>query len=69
MTLNPKDYDFIKDEKDWDNFLKREKIKDYSKIPVSRAKMSGWVKIAFIFIRIYIIAMLIVIVLGFLHII
>lgn len=69
MALDPKDYDFIKNDKDWDNFIKKEKLKDYSKIPVSRARMKGWAKIAFIFIRIYIIVMLAIIALSFLHVI
>ncbi len=69
MALDNEGFRFIKDEKDWDNFIKREKLKDYSKIPVKRAHVKGWVKFAFIFLRIYIVIMLVLIVLGFLNII
>ena len=69
MALDEKEFGFIKNEKDWENFLKREKLKDYSKIPVKRAKVGGWVKFAFIFLRIYIVIMLVLIILGFLNII
>ncbi len=67
--IKDEDFGFIKNQKDWDNFVKNEKLKDYSKIPVKRAKMQGWAKIAFVFLRIYIVIMLILIVLGFLHVI
>ena len=69
MALDNEDFGFIKDEKDWDNFIKREKLKDYSKMLVKRAHVKGWVKFAFIFLRIYIMIMLVLIVLGFLNII
>ena len=69
MELNKKDFGFIKTEKDWRKFLKSERIYDYTKIPVKRAKITGWPKLAFIFIRIYIVIMLILILLGFLHLI
>ena len=69
MALDEKEFGFIKNEKDWENFLKREKLKDYSKIPVKRAKVGGWVKFAFVFLSIYIVIMLVLIVLGFLNII
>ncbi|MCL4388000.1 hypothetical protein M1567_02510 [Candidatus Marsarchaeota archaeon] len=68
-ALDGKEFGFIKNDKDWENFLKKEKLKDYSKIPVKRAKVSGWVKFAFVFLRIYIVIMLVLIILGFLNII
>ncbi len=61
-------YWFIQNARDWENFLKREKIRDYSKVPVPRAKMKGMVKVAFILLRIYIALMLLLVLLGFLHI-
>jgi len=67
MVLDEKEFEFIKTEEDWKRFVKREKLVDYSKIPVKRAHMNGWVKFAFVFLRIYIIIMLAIIVLGFLH--
>ena len=69
MALDENEFGFIKNEKDWENFLKKEKLKDYSKIPVKRAKVNGWVKFAFVFLRIYIVIMLMLIILGFLNII
>jgi hypothetical protein len=69
MASDENDFGFIKNKKDWDNFLKKEKLKDYSKIPVKRAHVNGWVKFAFVFLRIYIVIMLALIVLGFLNII
>ncbi|MCL4404720.1 hypothetical protein M1583_01890 [Candidatus Marsarchaeota archaeon] len=69
MVLDENDFGFIKNEKDWENFLEKEKLKDYSKIPVKRARISGWVKFAFVFLRIYIIIMLVLIILGFLNVI
>ncbi len=67
--LDKKEYGFIKNDEDWKKFLKKEKINDYSSIRVRRAKMKGWAKIAFIVLRIYIIIMLIIVILGFLHIV
>ena len=69
MAFDAKDYGFIKNEADWENFLKREKIKDYSKIPVPRAHINGIVRIAFILLEAYISAMVVIVILGFLHII
>lgn len=69
MAFDAKDYEFIKNEKDWENFLKREKIADYSKIPVPRAHIKGIVRVAFVLLRVYIIVMVVLVILGFLHII
>ncbi len=65
--LDKNEYGFIKNDKDWEMFLKKEKIKDYSTVKVRRAKMKGWAQIAFLLLRIYIIIMLIIVILGFLH--
>ncbi len=64
---NNERYSFIKNENDWDAFLKRERIKDYSKIHVPRARMKTWTKAAFLFLRAYIIVMVALVILGFLH--
>ena len=63
---NNERYSFIKDEKGWEEFLKRERIRDYSQVHVPRAKMATWTKIAFIFLRVYIIIMVALVILGFL---
>jgi hypothetical protein len=68
MDSDKGEYQFIKNERDWENFLKREKIRDYSKIPVPRAKIRGVYRVAFIFLRVYIAFMLVLVLLGFLHI-
>ncbi|MCL4379238.1 MAG: hypothetical protein M1160_00155 [Candidatus Marsarchaeota archaeon] len=60
-------YGFIKDEKGWEEFLKRERIRDYSQVHVPAARMKTWTKAAFLFLRIYIIVMVALIILGFLH--
>ena len=67
--LDKDEYRFIKNDEDWKRFLKKEKIKDYSSMKVRRAKMKGWAQIAFILLRIYIIIMLAIVILGFLHLI
>ena len=68
MNHEKEGYQFIKSKQEWNSFLKREKIRDYSKVPVPRARIKGVVKVAFIFLRIYIAFMLVLILLGFLHI-
>ncbi|MCL5434385.1 MAG: hypothetical protein M1559_01560 [Candidatus Marsarchaeota archaeon] len=67
MELKPEDYRFIKTEEDWNRFVKREKLLEYSAKPVKRASIKGWVKFAFVVIRIYIIVMVVLVFLGFLH--
>ncbi len=52
-------------EKYWENFVKEEGLLDYNKIPLQRAEISGWVKIAFWFLRIYIVVMVILVIVGF----
>jgi hypothetical protein len=60
-------YDFIKTEEDWNRFVKKEKLLEYGIKPVKRAKIKGWAKLAFIIIRVYIAIMIVLVVLGFLH--
>ena len=66
---NNERYSFIKDEKEWEEFLKRERIRDYSQMHVPRARMRKWTKVAFIFLEVYITVMVTLVILGFLHVI
>ncbi len=50
---------------DWENFIKEEGLVNYNKIPIERADIKGWVKIAFWFLRIYIIIMVVLVIIGF----
>ena len=50
---------------DWEEFVKNEGLLDYNKIPLKRAEIRGWVKIAFWFLRIYILIMVIIVIIGF----
>ncbi len=52
-------------EKYWENFVKEEGLLDYNKIPLQRAEISGWVKFAFWFLRIYIVVMVVLVIIGF----
>ena len=62
------DYGFIKSEEDWKKFIEAEGLHDYEKIRVKRAKVKGWVKVAFWFLRAYVTVMVILVILSFLHI-
>jgi hypothetical protein len=52
-------------DEDWEEFVKNEGLLDYNKIPLKRAELRGWVKIAFWFLRIYILIMVIMVIIGF----
>ena len=52
-------------DEDWEEFVKNEGLLDYNKIPLKRAEIRGWIKIAFWFLRIYILIMVIIIIIGF----
>ena len=52
-------------DEDWEDFVKEEGLVDYNKIPVERAEVKGWIQIAFWFLRIYILAMIILVIIGF----
>ncbi|MHB1680199.1 MAG: hypothetical protein ACYCTB_06780 [bacterium] len=62
---NNNSQDGINLEKYWENFVKEEGLLDYNKIPLQRAEISGWVKIAFWFLRIYIVVMVVLVIIGF----
>jgi hypothetical protein len=65
--LDKNEYKFIKIRRGLEKVPEKERIKDYSSIKVRRAKMKGWAQFAFILLRIYIIIMLAIVILGFLH--
>jgi hypothetical protein len=52
-------------DEDWEEFIKNEGLLDHNKIPLKRAEIRGWVKIAFWFLRIYILIMVIMVIIGF----
>ncbi len=52
-------------DEDWEDFIKEEGLVDYNKIPVERADIKGWVWVAFWFLRIYILVMIILVIIGF----
>ena len=52
-------------DEDWEEFVKNEGLLDYNKIPLKRAEIRGWIKIAFWFLRIYILIMVIMVIIGF----
>ncbi len=52
-------------DEDWEDFIKNEGLLDYNKIPLKRAEVRGWIKIAFWFLRIYILIMVIMVIIGF----
>ncbi|MCL4497404.1 MAG: hypothetical protein M1412_08965 [Deltaproteobacteria bacterium] len=52
-------------DEDWEEFVKNEGLLDYNKIPLKRAEIRGWIKIAFWFLRIYILIMVIIVIIGF----
>jgi hypothetical protein len=56
-------------EKELEEFLKSEELDEYDKIPVERVKLSRGVKAVFWFLRIYIALMVVLVVIGFSHVI
>ncbi|MCL4444514.1 MAG: hypothetical protein M1464_02550 [Candidatus Thermoplasmatota archaeon] len=46
-----------------------EGIEDYSKVPVEKVRFSNGVKLAFWFLRIYIILMVLLVIVGFSHVV
>ncbi len=65
MKNNKKNSKNINLDEDWEDFIKEEGLIDYNKIPVQKAEVKGWVKIAFWFLRIYILVMIIMVIIGF----
>ena len=65
MKLEDKISKKVNLDKDWEDFIKEEGLVDYNKIPVERASVTGWVQIAFWFLRIYILGMIILVIIGF----
>ena len=65
MKNNKKKSKDINLDEDWEDFIKEEGLIDYNKIPVQKAEIKGWVQIAFWFLRIYILVMIIMVIIGF----
>ncbi|MCL4333666.1 MAG: hypothetical protein M1290_05385 [Candidatus Thermoplasmatota archaeon] len=59
----------IESEEEFHEFLVSQGLKDYSKIPVEKVKFSKGIKIAFWFLRIYIAVMIVLVLIGFSHVI
>lgn len=56
----------IKDvEEDWEKFVEEEGLVDYNRVPVEKARITGWAQAAFWFLRIYILVMIILVIVGF----
>jgi hypothetical protein len=68
MKVKNENYSFIKNDDDWQKFMAEEKLLDDNTKPVKKAKIKGWIKVAFWFLRAYIVIMVILVLLGFLHI-
>ena len=49
----------------WEDFIQEEGLLDYKEIPIKRARIKGWVQVAFWFLRLYIVAMIILVIIGF----
>ncbi len=50
-------------------FMVSQGLEDYSKIPVEKVKFSPRIKIAFWFLRVYIVIMVLLVIIGFSHVI
>ena len=59
----------IENENDLQEFMVSEELEDYSKVPVEKVGFSKGVKAAFWFLRIYIILMVLLVILGFSHVV
>ncbi|MEM0160790.1 MAG: hypothetical protein QW258_03675 [Thermoplasmata archaeon] len=68
MKIKDEDYTFIKNDEDWQKFLEEEKLLEDHTKPVKKAKIKGWIKVAFWFLRAYVVVMVILVFLGFMHI-
>lgn len=59
----------IESEEEFHEFLVSQGLEDYSKVPVEKVKFSKGIKIAFWFLRIYIAVMIVLVLIGFSHVI
>jgi hypothetical protein len=57
----------IENEEKLHEFMVSQGLEDYSKIPVGKVKFSRGIKIAFWFLRGYIIVMVLLVIIGFTH--
>jgi hypothetical protein len=55
----------IENEKELQEFMVSEGLEDFSKIPVKKVGFSKGIKVAFWFLRIYIILMVLLVIIGF----
>lgn len=56
-------------EKDFETFMDSEGLDEHNKIPVEKVKFSKGVRVAFWFLRIYIAVMVVLVVIGFSHVV
>ncbi|MEM3448079.1 MAG: hypothetical protein QW203_05720 [Thermoplasmatales archaeon] len=59
----------IENEEEFHEFLVSQGLEDYNKVPVEKVRFSRMVKFAFWFLRIYIVLMILLVVIGFSHIV
>jgi hypothetical protein len=59
----------IENKTELEEFMVSQGLKDYSKVPVEKVAFTRRVKVAFWFLRIYIIVMVVLVIVGFAHIV
>ena len=59
----------IENQKELQEFVASEGLEDLSKVPVEKVKFSKGIKVSFWFLRIYIILMVLLVIIGFSHIV
>ena len=59
----------IENQKELQEFMAFEGLEDLSKVPVEKVKLSKGIKVAFWFLRIYIILMVLLVIIGFSHVV
>jgi hypothetical protein len=59
----------IENEEELQKFMASEGLEDLTRVPVEKVKFSKGVKVAFWFLRIYIILMVLLVIIGFSHVI
>ena len=56
-------------EREFETFMESEELTEHNKIPVERVKFGKGVKVAFWFLRVYIVVMVALVIIGFSHVI
>jgi hypothetical protein len=59
----------VEDDEEFHKFMVSQGLTDYNKIPVEKVGFSKGIKAAFWFLRIYIILMILLVVMGFSHVV